>query len=88
MNFKKVYCIAIMAAAFMPAANAVSEVPTDAVKATDIDIARTDDNLFLKMNLDLSGYDGMNRNREVTVTPMLVNGGRTRPLLPLAETQS
>ena len=77
MNFKKVYCITIMAAAFMPAANAASEVPTDAVKATDIDIARTDDNLFLKMNLDLSGYDGMNRNREVTVTPMLVNGADT-----------
>lgn len=80
MNFKKVYCIAIMTAAFMPAANAVSEVPTGAVRATDIDIARTDDNLFLKMNLDLSGYNGMDRNREVTVTPMLVNGTDTLPL--------
>ncbi len=61
-------------------AQSADKTPTDAVKAVNIDVARTDNNLFVKMDLDMSGYHGLNSNREITVTPMLVNGTDTLPL--------
>ncbi|MDE7115365.1 MAG: DUF3868 domain-containing protein [Muribaculaceae bacterium] len=76
MNLKTL-CIATLLSVGSVAATASDKTPTDAVKAADIDVARTDNNLFVKMDLDLSGYSSLNRNREVTVTPMLVNAADT-----------
>lgn len=61
-------------------AGARDKVPAGAVKVSDIDVAHTDNNFFVNMKLDLSGYKGMNHNREVLLTPRLVNGADTLDL--------
>lgn len=76
MNLKSL-CIATLLSVGSVAAAASDKTPTDAVKATNIDVARTDNNLFVKMDLDLSGYRSLNSNREVTITPMIVNKSDT-----------
>ena len=72
MNLKSL-CIATLLSLGFVGAAASDKTPTDAVRASNIDVARTENNLFVKMDLDLSGYSTLNSNREVTVTPMLVN---------------
>ncbi len=61
-------------------AGARDKVPAGAVKVSDVDVAHTDNNFFVNMKLDLSGYKGMNHNREVLLTPRLVNGADTLDL--------
>ncbi len=83
MKFNLSYIALLAAAVFCPAAaQAGVVVPTDAVKVVKTDVAKTDDNLFVKMDLDLSGYKGMQSNREVTITPMVVSGADTLRLEP------
>ena len=72
MNLKSL-CIATLLSLGFVGAAASDKTPTDAVRASNIDVARTENNLFVKMDLDLSGYSTLNSNREVTVTPILVN---------------
>lgn len=55
-------------------AAATPKVPTDAVEMRDIDVVHTDDNLFVKMTLDLTPYKKLESNREVILTPMIVAG--------------
>lgn len=79
MNFKSIFMAALLLAGSL-IATAADKTPTDAVKALNVDVARTENNLFVKMDLDMSGYRGLDSNREITVTPMLVNGADTLPL--------
>lgn len=65
-------------------AAAADKVSTDAVTISDIDVAKTDENLFIKMTLDLSGYKGLDTNRDITITPLVVNGTDSLPLHSLA----
>lgn len=84
MKFK-FFNIALFVAAAMcsNAAFAGVQVPTDAVKVVDTDVARTDNNLFVKMAIDLSDYKGLQSNREVTITPMITAGQDTLRLEPI-----
>ncbi len=73
--------LAVAVAILSPAAaGAARQVPAGAVKFSNVDIAHTDNNFFVKMNLDLSGYKGMHRDREIMLTPRLVNGTDTLDL--------
>ena len=84
MRFKIAHIAFLLAAACAPAAAfAADQVATDAVRIIKSDVARTDDNMFVKMDLDLSDYKGMKSNREVTITPMLVSGTDTLALDPI-----
>lgn len=81
----KLINIALLAAAMcIPAGmRASSGVPTDAVKVINSDVAHTDDNFFVKMAIDLAGYKGLDSNRDITITPMIVSGADTVALEPL-----
>ncbi|MDE6370274.1 MAG: hypothetical protein K2K92_02150, partial [Duncaniella sp.] len=81
----KFITIALLAAAMcLPAGlRASSGVPTDAVKVVNSDVAHTDDNFFIKMAIDLAGYKGLDSNRDITITPMIVSGADTLALEPL-----
>ncbi len=59
-------------------------IATDAFAVTAADIARADDNLFVKIDLDLTGYKDLESNREVLIRPMLVAGSDTLALPDLA----
>lgn len=84
MKFKFFHIALIAAAALSSnAAFAAAQVPTDAVKVVDTDVARTDNNLFVKMDIDLSAYKGMQSNREVTITPLITAGEDTLRLEPI-----
>lgn len=54
-----------------PALAGATPVKTDAVKTTAVDITHSDENLFVKMDIDLTGYKGLNHNREVILTPVV-----------------
>ncbi len=69
--------ILIMLSALLPfgaAAASDSRPATDAVRTSDVDIVTSDDNFFIRMTVDLSGYKRLERNREVIITPMIVDG--------------
>lgn len=59
---------------FGAAAASDSRPATDAVRTSDVDIVTSDDNFFIRMTVDLSGYKRLERNREVIITPMIVAG--------------
>lgn len=54
--------------------------PGDDTFVSGIEIANNDENLFIRMSLDLSSYKGMNTNNEVILTPVLSNGTETMEL--------
>lgn len=84
MRLKFQYILALAIAFLSPAAiHAAADVATDAVKVISSDVSHSDDNFFVKMALDLSGYKGLNHNRDITITPMLVSETDTARLEPI-----
>lgn len=59
------------------------DVATDAVSAGNVDVAHTDNNFFVRMDIDLSGYKGLNSNRDITITPLLAGASDTLRLDPI-----
>ncbi len=72
MKIRLNYIAALMMVLFgAGASKAAADIATDAVKVVSSDVTHTDENFFVKMVLDLSGYKGLNHNRDITITPVL-----------------
>lgn len=74
---------ALLALAISFNAAAAGDVATDAVTATNVDVAHTDNNFFVRMQIDLSGYKGLNSNRDITITPTIAGASDTLRLKPI-----
>lgn len=84
MNIKLNHIAALLLACFgITAANGAKNIPTDAVKVVSQDVSRSDDNFFVKLTLDLSGYKGLNHNRDITITPVLAGENDTVRFTPI-----
>ena len=74
MLVRFLYTAAFVLAGVSAAFASAEKVPVDAFRADSIDIVNTDNNLFVRMSLDLSAYRQLERNREVIITPVIVGG--------------
>lgn len=74
MVARYIYTFIFIVAGTLAAMASGLKVAPDAVKTSDVDVAVSDDNFFVRMTLDLSGYKPLERNREVIITPMIVDG--------------
>ncbi len=81
---KKIFCAAALSLLFIHGASAqeIKEVAGGSVTVSALDMARTDKNLFVSMDLDVSRLK-LSTNRELILTPVLVNGGDTLVLAPV-----
>lgn len=81
---KKIFCAAALSLLFIHGASAreVREVAGGNVTVSALDLARTDKNLFVSMDLDVSQLK-LSTNRELILTPVLVNGDDSLRLAPV-----
>lgn len=77
MKLNTIFIITAFILAFAVPAKAAVNVPTDAVKVVSSDVSHTEDNFFIKMAIDLSGYKSLNNNRDITITPILAGESDT-----------
>ncbi len=80
IRFRHILTAATLALATF--ANA-ADIATDAVKVVSSDVTHSEKNLYVKMVLDLSGYKGLNSNRDITITPLIAGENDTLALQPL-----
>ena len=80
IKFLNIFTAIILA--FSTAANA-TDIATDAVSVVSSDVTHSEKNLYVKMALDLSGYKGLNSNRDITITPLIAGENDTLRLQPI-----
>lgn len=80
---KKIFCTAAAALLFIHSPYVSAQSVTDgSVSVSGLDVARTEDNLFVSMDIDVSGLR-LRSEREVVLTPVLVNGDDSLSLAPV-----
>ena len=78
---KRIYTICLLAW-FMSTALQAQALLDGRVTVNNLDIARTEGNLFISMDVDISGLE-LKIEREMVLTPVLCDGDRwTQPLFP------
>ncbi len=84
MDMKNIVSIAALVLLLVHNASAqeVQEVMGGNVSVSGLDVARTDDNLFISMDIDVSRLS-LRTDREVILTPVLVNGSDSLVLTPV-----
>ncbi|MCM1483351.1 MAG: DUF3868 domain-containing protein [Muribaculaceae bacterium] len=77
----KILCTALMCAAVASSAHA-KDINVATARITNIDAARTDNNLFVAMDIDMSDVT-IGSNQELVVTPVIYNATDSLALQPL-----
>ncbi|MDE6338225.1 MAG: DUF3868 domain-containing protein [Muribaculaceae bacterium] len=83
MNFNLRHIIAAAALALPSFTFAAADIATDAVSVAASDVTHSEENFFVKMAIDLSGYKGLNSNRDITITPILAGETDTVRFQPI-----